>query len=398
MQNILAKLPKSVLNVLNILKNNGYEAYIVGGAVRDTLLSRKVEDYDICTNALPIEIRKVFLEQKYKVIETGIKHGTVSVVNNNVAYEITTFRQDGEYKDSRHPEQVKFNVSLEEDLKRRDFTINALACDALGNIIDYNNGISDLKNKIIRTVGNPNERFDEDALRILRALRFKTVLDFNIEENTKKAMFFKAKLIKNVSIERINQETKKILDCSYEAIREYEKILRIAYDYNVQLNKKDYNVLKRLPDHTMKMAYLYSYYDNEVLINRLNNLKLKNETKNLILEFISNSKEYKDNYFDNYQIKKYLSKYGTEEAFIQIQYLCYLHNIDILYMKEKIDNLLTEVVTLKNLNINGEDLISLGYNGKEIGIILDQLLELVLRDKVKNDNKSLIKAIKRIKI
>ena len=172
MQNILNKLPKSVINVLKILENNGYVAYIVGGAVRDTLLSRKVEDYDICTNALPIEIRKVFLEQKYKVIETGIKHGTVSVVNNNVAYEITTFRQDGEYKDSRHPEEVKFNVSLEEDLKRRDFTINALACDSLGNIIDYNNGINDLKNKIIRTVGNPNDRFDEDALRILRALRF----------------------------------------------------------------------------------------------------------------------------------------------------------------------------------------------------------------------------------
>lgn len=398
MQNILNKLPKSVLNVLKILENNGYQAYIVGGAVRDALLSRKIGDFDICTNALPIEIRKIFLEQKYKVIETGIKHGTVSVVNNNTAYEITTFRADGNYLDNRHPDKVIFNVSLEEDLKRRDFTINALACDAYGNIIDYHDGIKDLRNKIIRTVGNPNDRFKEDALRILRALRFKAVLGFTIEEKTKNAMFNKVELVKNVSIERINQEVKKILDCSYENYKEYEKILRIAYDYNLHLKKKDYNIIVRLPDYIMKIAYLYSFYDNDELISHLNSLKLKNESKNLILEFIANSKEYEDNYFDNYRIKKYLSKYGLVEGFLQIQYLCYLNNIDILYMKERIDSLSDQVVSLKNLDINGEDLISLGYSGKEIGIILDNLLDLVLRDKVKNENKALIKAIKRIKL
>ena len=398
MQNILNKLPKSVLNVLKILENNGYQAYIVGGAVRDALLSRKIDDFDICTNALPIDIRKVFLEQKYKVIETGIKHGTVSVVNNNTAYEITTFRADGNYLDNRHPDKVTFNVSLEEDLKRRDFTINALACDAYGNIIDYHDGIKDLRNKIIRTVGNPNDRFKEDALRILRALRFKAVLGFTIEDKTKNAMFNKAELIKNVSIERINQEVKQILDCSYKNYKEYEKILRIAYDYNLHLKKKDYNIIGRLPDYIMKIAYLYSFYENDELISRLNSLKLKNESKNLIIEFIANSKEYEDNYFDNYRIKKYLSKYGLVEGFLQIQYLCYLNNIDILYMKERIDNLSDQVVSLKNLDINGEDLISLGYSGKEIGTILDNLLDLVLRDKVKNENKALIKAIKRIKL
>ncbi|MBP5683718.1 MAG: CCA tRNA nucleotidyltransferase, partial [Bacilli bacterium] len=274
MQNILNKLPKSVLNVLKILENNGFQAYIVGGAVRDALLSRKIGDFDICTNALPIDIRKVFLEQKYKVIETGIKHGTVSVVNNNTAYEITTFRADGNYLDNRHPDKVTFNVSLEEDLKRRDFTINALACDAYGNIIDYHDGIKDLRNKIIRTVGNPNDRFKEDALIILRALRFKAVLGFTIEDKTKNAMFNKAELVKNVSIERINQEVKKILDCSYKNYKEYEKILRIAYDYNLHLKKKDYNIIGRLPDYIMKIAYLYSFYENDELISRLNNLKI----------------------------------------------------------------------------------------------------------------------------
>ena len=184
MPNILAKLPKSVLNVLNILNERGYEAYIVGGAVRDILLNHKAVDFDICTSALPDDVRKIFLENKYKVIETGIKHGTVTVSTNNTSYEVTTFRQDGNYLDNRHPENVNFNTSLEEDLERRDFTINALACDKNGVVYDFHDGISDLHKKIIRTVGDPNLRFKEDALRMLRALRFKMILKFDIEENT----------------------------------------------------------------------------------------------------------------------------------------------------------------------------------------------------------------------
>ena len=342
------------MKTLQIINDNGFSGYIVGGAVRNALLNKKINDYDICSNALPEDIRKIFLENNYKVIETGIKHGTVTVVNNNSSFEITTFRIDGDYLDNRHPSDVNFSLSLEEDLKRRDFTVNALACDINGNVLDFHNGIKDLHDKIIRTVGDANKRFNEDALRMLRAIRFSACLGFEIEQETKNAIMSNINLIKNVSIERINQEMNKILDYSFNInFSEYEDLFRACYNYNIKLVKKDYTILNRFPDYLMKVAYLFSFYDKEELNKKLIELKISNEKKHQILMFIENSEKLKEDQFDNYRIKKYLSSYGLEDGFILIQYICYLNNIDILFIKSKIELLTNEVVDLKTLNIDG---------------------------------------------
>ncbi|MBU3215983.1 CCA tRNA nucleotidyltransferase [Clostridium estertheticum] len=201
-------IPNDVKIILDTLKNNGYESYIVGGSVRDATIGKAVpKDYDITTNALPEEIIRIF----DKTIPTGIKHGTITVMVNGEGYEVTTYRIDGEYLDNRRPSGVTFVSNLEEDLARRDFTINALAFNEADGLIDCFDGIFDLKDKIIRAVGEPNKRFKEDALRMLRAIRFAASLDFDIEEKTMIAIKMNCNLISNVSTERIRDELCKML-------------------------------------------------------------------------------------------------------------------------------------------------------------------------------------------
>ncbi|NNU75566.1 CCA tRNA nucleotidyltransferase [Clostridium estertheticum] len=201
-------IPNDVKIILDTLKNNGYESYIVGGSVRDATIGKDVpKDYDITTNAMPEEIIKFF----DKTVPTGIKHGTITVMVNGEGYEVTTYRIDGEYLDNRRPSGVTFVSNLEEDLARRDFTINALAFNEEDGLIDCFDGIFDLENKIIRAVGEPNKRFKEDALRMLRAIRFAASLDFDIEEKTMIAIKMNCNLISNVSTERIRDELCKML-------------------------------------------------------------------------------------------------------------------------------------------------------------------------------------------
>ncbi|MCB2355116.1 CCA tRNA nucleotidyltransferase [Clostridium estertheticum] len=201
-------IPNDVKVILDTLKNNGYESYIVGGSVRDATIGKAVpKDYDITTNALPEEIIKIF----DRTVPTGIKHGTITVMVNGEGYEVTTYRIDGEYLDNRRPSGVTFVSNLEEDLARRDFTINALAFNEVDGLIDCFDGISDLKNKIIRAVGEPNKRFKEDALRMLRAIRFAASLNFDIQEKTMIAIKMNCNLISNVSTERIRDELCKML-------------------------------------------------------------------------------------------------------------------------------------------------------------------------------------------
>ncbi|MBU3155498.1 CCA tRNA nucleotidyltransferase [Clostridium estertheticum] len=201
-------IPNDVKIILDTLKNNGYESYIVGGSVRDATIGKAVpKDYDITTNALPEDIIKIF----DKTVPTGIKHGTITVMVNGEGYEVTTYRIDGEYLDNRRPSGVTFVSNLQEDLARRDFTINALAFNEADGLIDCFDGIFDLKNKIIRAVGEPNKRFKEDALRMLRAIRFAASLDFYIEEKTMIAIKMNCNLISNVSTERIRDELCKML-------------------------------------------------------------------------------------------------------------------------------------------------------------------------------------------
>ena len=204
------KIPKDVNSIITTLKNKGYEAYVVGGCVRDSILKKKPKDWDITTVAKPEEIISLF----NKVIPTGIKHGTVTVIINNQGYEVTTYRTDGEYEDSRHPKQVEFVKTLEEDLSRRDFTINAMAYNNTKGLVDYFGGINDLKNKKIKTVGDPDKRFQEDALRMLRAIRFSAQLGFDIEEKTIESIKLLKYNISNISLERIRDEFNKILLCN----------------------------------------------------------------------------------------------------------------------------------------------------------------------------------------
>ena len=195
------------IDVLEKFNKEGYEAYFVGGCVRDFLLGCEFSDIDITTNALPEEVKTIFR----KSIDTGIQHGTVTILVSGESYEVTTFRTEDDYIDHRTPEKVEFVSNLREDLDRRDFTINAMALDSKGKLYDYHNGKKDLTNKIIKTVNNPNERFFEDALRMLRAFRFSSKLGFEIEDSTLVAIKKNAELIKFVSIERIVNEFKKLL-------------------------------------------------------------------------------------------------------------------------------------------------------------------------------------------
>ncbi|MDD6074644.1 MAG: polynucleotide adenylyltransferase, partial [Clostridium sp.] len=201
------EIPKPVEWILGELKSHGYEAYAVGGCVRDTLLGRIPGDWDITTSAKPQEVKAVF----GRTIDTGLQHGTVTVMRDHVGYEITTYRIDGEYEDGRHPKEVAFTSSLEEDLKRRDFTINAMAYSPETGIVDIFGGVEDLRRGVIRCVGIARERFTEDALRILRAIRFSAQLDFSIEEETWKALSEIAPNLAHVSKERIAVELTKTL-------------------------------------------------------------------------------------------------------------------------------------------------------------------------------------------
>lgn len=200
-------IPKNVKFIIDTYYNNNYEAFMVGGCVRDSLLGLKPKDFDITTSALPEITENLFT----KTIPTGIKHGTVTVVIDKENFEVTTYRTEGNYIDNRRPEKVEFVKDLKEDLSRRDFTINAFAYNDKEGLIDYFNGIDDLKNKVIRAVGDPNKRFNEDALRMLRAIRFSAQLGFSIESKTYDAIKDNVQLIKNISNERIRDELCKIL-------------------------------------------------------------------------------------------------------------------------------------------------------------------------------------------
>lgn len=199
--------------ILEKIEKAGFEAYFVGGSVRDYLLGKEIDDVDIATSALPEEVKAIFP----KTVDVGIEHGTILVLYKGTAYEVTTFRTDGEYKDFRHPEQVTFIRSLHEDLKRRDFTMNAIAMDKTGKIIDPFNGKQDLAEKRIRTVGKAKERFQEDALRIMRGVRFVSQLGFEMEEATYRALEEYAPLLRHIAVERIYTEFSKLLEGEFQS-------------------------------------------------------------------------------------------------------------------------------------------------------------------------------------
>ncbi|MEG2788434.1 MAG: polynucleotide adenylyltransferase, partial [Romboutsia sp.] len=234
-------LPEKVEFIIDSIYENGYEAFIVGGCVRDYILGLEPNDYDIATSATPSEILEIFKE--YKVIEIGIKHGTIGVIIGKTLYEITTYRIDGEYEKNRRPKNIKYSSNIYDDLKRRDFTINAMAYNYKVGLIDEFNGVNDIKKRIIRTVGNSDKRFIEDGLRIIRAIRFSAKLGFNIEENTLQSIYRNSHIIKNISIERITDEFSKIIISKKpeKIIFLYKtKILNfLGIEYNLNENEMD---------------------------------------------------------------------------------------------------------------------------------------------------------------
>ena len=217
------QMPVNANRIIHTLQEAGHEAYIVGGCVRDAILGKEPGDWDITTSAKPEEVKALFR----RTIDTGIEHGTVTVMFDKEGYEVTTYRVDGKYEDHRRPTSVTFTASLIEDMKRRDFTINAMAYNETEGVIDHFDGMGDLKRKMIRCVGEPKERFDEDALRILRALRFSAQLDFSIDEKTKEAIRNQAVYLKDISAERIHVELTKLL------VSSHPERLRTAYELGV---------------------------------------------------------------------------------------------------------------------------------------------------------------------
>jgi len=248
------QLPQKVDHIINELIKNGYEAYAVGGCVRDSILGRDPEDWDITTSAKPEEVKKIFR----RTVDTGILHGTVTVMLDKDGYEVTTYRIDGEYEDNRHPKEVEFTANLVEDLKRRDFTINAMAYNNQDGLVDLYGGLKDIEEGIIRCVGSAVDRFDEDALRILRAIRFSAQLGFDIDGETLEAIKLKKEHLKNISAERIRVELNKLLvsDHPDKLLIAYEtgvtKIVIPEFDIMMETEQENHHHIYSVGVHTIK--------------------------------------------------------------------------------------------------------------------------------------------------
>lgn len=400
------ELPENVKNIQNSLFDAGYDVYAVGGCIRDTVLGRTPEDWDITTSALPDEIKSVFRH----TVDTGIEHGTVTVLIYGAkgdppeTYEVTTYRIDGEYADSRHPLHVTFTDSLREDLKRRDFTINAMAYNERIGLVDLFCGQDDLKKKLIRCVGIPDERFDEDALRILRAVRFAAQLGFNIEHDTREAVIRHAKHLDAVSKERILTEITKLICSSHiEVVNELFDLGLITHIADGFEDIKPLPESVKLPavtsaEKAVRFAYLMRGMAAEKAAAILKNLKADNNTvrrTSLLSENVMVPLPY-----DRYELKKVISKMAVKDF------------TDLLSMKkalskteeyrkccpsEEIDSCIAlfndiiykeEPIYMKDLVVTGNSLRSFGVpEGPAIGKLLNMMLDDIRRNP---DNNSVL--------
>lgn len=402
-------LPKDVKHIIGVLMENGYEAYAVGGCVRDSILGRVPGDWDITTSALPMQVKGLFR----RTVDTGIQHGTVTVMLGKNGYEVTTYRIDGKYEDSRHPESVEFTPKLEEDLKRRDFTINAMAYNDEHGIVDIFDGVGDLQRKIIRCVGNAHDRFDEDALRILRAVRFSAQLGFDIEENTARAAKELAVNLKKISSERIHTEFNKMLKSAhpdYFSVADAIGIMEIVLsEYHVMSaeDKTFVGCLAKecaclLPERYAAMLFMSGGYSEEgpadIAKRVLKRLKLDNDTINtasMLLRF--SMLEITD---DEPRIRHIIYETGDKNILRILDFRtayekCVGNDITDVRRMYDICNMIFErgdCVSLKHLAITGKELIALGVPaGRQMGEILNSLLMLVLDNPQLNDRELLSK-------
>ena len=433
-------LPQNAQKLIALLSAAGYEAYAVGGFVRDSLMGRDAGDVDITTSAKPDEVESVLLKNGIHYAETGIKHGTITAVLGREPYEITTFRTDGDYHDNRHPDSVHFVHSLREDLARRDFTVNALAYHDTVGVIDEFGGIADMENRLIRAVGNPDKRFKEDALRIMRALRFASVLGFEIEEGTAKAIFTNKELLLNIAGERIYTELVKLLlgDNCEDILLKYREIFAVilpelvpCFDFPQHSKWHLYDVYTHIVKSValtpkkdyMRLAMLFhdigkpfckttdekgqDHFKGHPAISVekgasiLSRLHASNEIKHKVLTLI----QYHDLYITEKpsNIKKWLRTLG--EA-LTLDYIDFKiadlasHNlslsqpeIDTLYrIKERTVAIIDsrEPYRISDLAVNGNDLKALGYDGKEIAEELEHLINEVSGNPSLNEKEKLL--------
>lgn len=441
------KIPDGAKFLIKTLQKSGFSAYVVGGCVRDSIMGREPNDWDICTSAVPEQTLEVFRDKK--VIETGLKHGTVTVIIEKIPYEITTYRIDGDYKDNRRPDSVTFTDNLTEDLRRRDFTVNAMAYNDDLGLVDPFCGVQDIKNKIIRCVGSAHERFNEDALRIMRAIRFSSQLEFVIDPETNREIHQLCGNLKNISSERINSEFCKIVssdvfckqlvlysDIFSLFIPELQDMIRFPQNnpwHIYDVFEHTVHAVEKCPSRDLitRLAVLFhdfgkphSWQDGEdgtrhfyehgkvsaEMTNKImRRLKFDNDTKQNVVQLV----KYHDVLFnpEKKYVKKWLNKIGEEQfrrlidvkeadnrgqnpelAEERVKNLNEIRSVIDEILKEK------ECFSLKNLAVRGQDLINIGYKpGKELGDVLKSLLSSVMDEKVDNNKEELINLAKHLK-
>ena len=395
------KVPEEVRSIMERLTEAGYEAYCVGGCVRDSLLGRAPEDWDITTSALPEQVKSLFSN----TVDTGIQHGTVMIVRKGTGYEVTTYRIDGEYKDGRHPEQVTFTRSLEEDLKRRDFTINAFAYNKETGLVDLFGGLDDLEAKVIKAVGDPDKRFEEDALRIMRAIRFSAQLGFSVEETTYDAISNHADCLAQVSMERIRVEFEKTLVSKNSGkVKEFFQLGMGDYilpgyakrceDFDEEI-AASYSGLGAEERRYLLLADLLRHLSADEAKDALRKMKYDNQTVTIVSKIL----QYQDTrcMADKVSIKRALNEQGKEIFFLTLQMKEAVTKESFSTIREMAKEILDkqEPYTIGQLAVTGNDLKEAGISeGTKIGETLQRLLDQVIVEPDKNTKEVLISMIR----
>ncbi len=391
---MVINVPPYVREIMERIENAGYECFAVGGSLRDLLLGKEPHDWDVTTSALPEDVASLFPDKH--VIPTGLQHGTVTVVSDGFPIEITTYRLDGEYTDSRRPDKVEFTRNIEDDLSRRDFTVNALAYNEKKGLLDLFGGKDDLKNKIIRAVGDPEKRFTEDALRIMRAFRFSAQLGFDIEENTLHAAKKLGYRLKNIARERIGSEFMRLLSSDYpeKALSSMENIIFEILPVK-EIENDRFSLMEKLSfDSSARLALLLYGKTKEELLDTAHALRLSNEQKRVFTGLASPTEKRFD--LSPISARRFLRHYGSE-ANAAARMLVLLGEIspefEALIMSEDAKD---PCLSLDALAISGGDIISQGLaSGKGVGILLSSLLDAVIKDPSLNEKEKLVSLAKK---
>lgn len=390
------KIPKHVKEILNRLMGAGFDAYVVGGSLRDALLLKEAHDWDVTSAATPDEVMALFSDMH--VIPTGLKHGTVTVVSDGDPIEITTFRTDGEYTDSRHPKSVSFAKTVEDDLSRRDFTVNAMAYNEHRGLVDIFGGKEDLSRRVIRCVGDPEKRFSEDALRIMRAFRFSSQLDFEIDPDTLSAAHSMSGGLKNIARERIGSEFLRLVEgvAPQKALSKMGEILTYVVDETLDTQRfEQVEMLER--DAILRLAFLLCSASDEKIISASHSLRLSSKQAQKLKKLTSppTEKELKD--LTPSRARRILAAYGENAiGAAQISVLLYGADTEAVEILRRIEAE-NPCLTLGDLAVNGSDLIKEKIaSGKDVGEVLSRLLDAVIEEPELNEKEKLLAMAKNL--